>query len=837
MSLGTERTSFSLDVAGRYVCNTWQEAMDSMDTSRNPGARPFDIIVIGGGTFGGVFASHLFDNDTLREHRILVLEAGPVALPEHAQNLPMLSTDELWGVPWNSDSPKGWNREFPGLAFAVGGRSLFWGGWSPYFIDSELGSAWPSDVVNDLTKPVLTIAGKPLSYLDHAAEQIGSSKTNDFVDGDLHAALKNRLFAKLSAASPVGNTTLTGHRGGLETVDDLEAPLAVQSTPPEPGFFPMNKFSSVPLITKASRTAWAESQGDDTRKRFMVVDNTHVLRLETSGNRISRIHTNQGVFDLPQNGRVFLALGTIENTRMALNTLPNAESLIGRNLMAHLRSNLTLRIRRDSFAQALPATVKALGVSALFVKGIHTHQDGTKGHFHIQITASGVGQAGQDSEAELFKKIPDIDSLDAFRGNSDSFIVITLRGIGEMIGDKGPDPLNRIILDTLGPQGAFDYSIPRALVRLEAGPDDSNNMALWQAMDSAAEEIALMFADGTEIQYLNQGSWQPDPPPLGVRRDKLSTTHHESGTLWMGGDQTPSVTDTAGKFKECDNLYALGPCLLPTMGSPNPMLSGVALARRTGDIILKHSTPGPEPDFKALFDGNAGTYGKWIAVGGGIFTLNNGQIVAEPGGDLGLIYYAAEQFGDFTLRLEFKLSSVDNNSGVFVRFRDPRRPVPDKQNPAISYPYKNQAFVGVDTGFEIQIDELARGNPQQGTPDGLDMHRTGAVYGVPVGTDPGQQDYHRGPFLQPGVWTDLEITVAGDSYSVRMKQASDPIDQLVTSFTRTSDYVGRGAPPSVDPASGFIGLQSHTGRVTFRNIRIGKPQIVPGTGQMAATLR
>jgi hypothetical protein len=30
----------------------------------------------------------------------------------------------------------------------------------------------------------------------------------------------------------------------------------------------------------------------------------------------------------------------------------------------------------------------------------------------------------------------------------------------------------------------------------------------------------------------------------------------------------------------------------------------------------------------------------------------------------------------------------------------------------------------------------------------------------------------------------------------------------------------RGNPPSVDAASGFIGLQTHTGQVSFANVRI-----------------
>src|SRR5207249_3126898 len=122
---------------GRYVCNGLDEALDSVDNSKYPDARPFDYIVIGGGSFGSVLAAHLFHSDDKRSHRILVLEAGPLAFPEHVQNLPpkfdMGGQDSVWDKnTWASDSPQVWNKDFPGLAFCIGGRSIFWGGWSPY---------------------------------------------------------------------------------------------------------------------------------------------------------------------------------------------------------------------------------------------------------------------------------------------------------------------------------------------------------------------------------------------------------------------------------------------------------------------------------------------------------------------------------------------------------------------------------------------------------------------------------------------------------------------------------------------------------------------------------
>src|SRR5262249_10778940 len=209
----SQRTDFTLDVTGRYVCNGLDEANRSTDRSVAPDAKPFDYIVIGGGSFGSVFASHIFNLDQTRAHRVLVLEAGPFLFPEHVQNLPPdLSTNEVWGVPWNSDSPKPWNREFPGLAFCIGGRSIFLGGWSLYFIDSEISSPpWPANVRRDLMTPVLPTGAPTESYLRQAAEQIGTNASNDFISGPLHDELEMRLFNGLTSRSSTASPTLTGN--------------------------------------------------------------------------------------------------------------------------------------------------------------------------------------------------------------------------------------------------------------------------------------------------------------------------------------------------------------------------------------------------------------------------------------------------------------------------------------------------------------------------------------------------------------------------------------------------------------------------------------------------
>jgi hypothetical protein len=100
MALKTERTTFSLDVLGRYTCNTWQEAMASSDQAMRPDARPFDVIVLGGGTFGAAVAQHLFNPRHLpqsshRETLCQTVPTEPKSLTQQSHRLPAGVTECL----------------------------------------------------------------------------------------------------------------------------------------------------------------------------------------------------------------------------------------------------------------------------------------------------------------------------------------------------------------------------------------------------------------------------------------------------------------------------------------------------------------------------------------------------------------------------------------------------------------------------------------------------------------------------------------------------------------------------------------------------------------------
>jgi hypothetical protein len=259
-------------------------------------------------------------------------------------------------------------------------------------------------------------------------------------------------------------------------------------------------------------------------------------------------------------------------------------------------------------------------------------------------------------------------------------------------------------------------------------------------------------------------------------------------------------------------------------------VASVVMGRHTA---AQDATPATsaEPGFVSLFDGTQESFAAWQTAGPGRVELVDSAISTgsstQEFAELGLLYYAPRTFADYVLRLEFRISDPADNSGVFVRFRDPASPIHPEELSGLDadrlYPNRdayavNGAWIAQDTGFEVQIDDAAADTDDP----------TGVIYDIPVGGDRGQQDFQRGPALVPGEWNDLEIEVVGDTYTVRLN------GQQTTRFTNLESR--RGKSPRDDPRFGYIGIQTYPfnpGQVDFRNIRIRE---LPSAGGAATPM-
>lgn len=549
-----QRTTFTVDVLGRYICSLWHEAVSS-------GGAPFDAVVIGAGMYGAYCAQRLYRMGK----RVLLLEAGSFLVSEHVQNLARIglnvpsaiwpseetgqARDHVWGIPWRG------NDQFPGLAYCVGGKSLYWGGWCPRMTAADL-AQWPAAVTSFLD-----------STYPFVEDDTGVTQTADFITGDLY----NALLAAVMTAAPLTPT--------IDPASVGPAPLAVQGSPPASGLFSFDKFSACPLLVDAIREDAENSGTNDAARRLFLVPHAHVTYLEVDQGRVTALQATvngaQERWVLPPSCKVILAMSAIESTRLALRSFPTP--LMGRNLMVHTRSDFTIRIKRAVFG-ALPIHLQT---AALIVRGATAG-----GVFHLQVTAA-ANQQSQSDEL-LFRMIPDIDSLEQILANHDSnWVAITLRGIAEMKGDRNSAIPHAGSWMNLSPYETDEFGVPRAWVNLSVAQGD---LQLWQAMDQAAIALAQTIAGAaSNIEYLYDGGWKSTPPPLNRSFPEwhrgLGTTYHECGTLWMGDNPATSVTDANGRFHHISNAYACDQSLFPTGGSANPVLTGLALARRVAEAV------------------------------------------------------------------------------------------------------------------------------------------------------------------------------------------------------------------------------------------------------------
>ena len=146
-----------------------------------------------------------------------------------------------------------------------------------------------------------------------------------------------------------------------------------------------------------------------------------------------------------------------------------------------------------------------------------------------------------------------------------------------------------------------------------------------------------------------------------------------------------------------------------------------------------------------------------------------------------------EQYGDFNLRLEYRLQP-GGNSGVYAR-------VPREGG------HRGRELVGGPSGVEVQIlDDAAEQYAS------LEAYQySGSVYAIA----PARERVCR----PAGEWNTLEVDCRGTTYRV-FHNGTLVVDATEAEFAELKNR---------EP-SGFLGLQNHSEAVWFRNVRVGPPQ-------------
>ena len=186
-------------------------------------------------------------------------------------------------------------------------------------------------------------------------------------------------------------------------------------------------------------------------------------------------------------------------------------------------------------------------------------------------------------------------------------------------------------------------------------------------------------------------------------------------------------------------------------------------------------------DSRQLFNGRDLT--GWEMVGGGSFTVQDGLLVTEGG--MGLLWYSESKVGNARLRVVYRVSRVEDNSGVFIRIDE--RP--------------ENEWYAVHHGYEVQI--FATGD---------ERHRSGCIYSMTEALADAQNP--------PGEWNVMEITMDGLRTTVTLNGT------LVTTLDPDQEVPPRQYPyePERGPRAeyGYIGLQNHDADsvVAFREVSV-----------------
>ncbi|NJN24144.1 MAG: DUF1080 domain-containing protein [Acaryochloridaceae cyanobacterium RL_2_7] len=609
-------------------------------------------------------------------------------------------------------------------------------------------------------------------------KDIGADRSEDLIYGKLY----DDLYDLLEQRIPDNNHLKL-----------IPAPIAVSADSPASGLYSPDAYSSLGGLLEAIRL---ESTINLDLKSIFLVPNTRVYQLETERGRVTRIHVietqtdgtpEKKSFELSPQCDVILAGTAIESTRLALNSFPRftnpAETLIGRNLMAHLFSAVTVRIKRE----ALNFKAEEKLQSALF--HIQGHSERFKKTFHFQLFCD--SDPNFSSQEMLYKMFYDLDQVtETIQRQDKEWVTILALTCSEITGNQhapvqssGTNSmhLSSSLKDTFG-----DINYPRPFIQWESSHGDEQfwdevHTILLDLMESLAPAEAIEYYLPKEHRWIDQKPTQ-DQIDQYQRTEAFWDSRHESGTMWMGENADESVTDVDGKLHHVQNVYVADQALFPTVGSANPVLTGLTLDLKIAQAMVDRyqdysdSLGRAYPNgFQPLF---TGSFEGWKIQKTGDYRIIQDEILElQPQGGMGVVWYHLQQFSEFELMVDWRGFDYSMNGGVVIHAADPAKNADDVYR----------------LGYEIQVDES--GYDYLSNIHGSPKHKTGAIYNL--------RSANRGNAKKMPYWNRYKITSRHNQITVELngKEVSH-LDSMLSEKNK----------------SGYICLQFHTGTIQFKNV-------------------
>jgi sugar phosphate isomerase/epimerase len=299
-------------------------------------------------------------------------------------------------------------------------------------------------------------------------------------------------------------------------------------------------------------------------------------------------------------------------------------------------------------------------------------------------------------------------------------------------------------------------------------------MTAYERLQGRSERIGVCADTG---HWMREGL---DPVEcLRLLKGRILDTHLKDRTDFGKGASAKDVAWGSGRARMRDILAELtlqdyGGALTMEYENEEEVMTPEPAIRKSVAFVKSVTYYWDYDQLLKRYDGRYEKHG-WNHYGPGYFELDPKTGVLKSQGGMGLLWYSAKKFRDFTLELDFKCARKDTNSGVFLRV--PAVPVSDDY---------------ITHCFEIQIEDASQG-----------VHGTGAAYDAEAPKVAASRP--------AGEWNHYKITFQGKRLQVELN-GTLVLDWQAEPRGKVKDFA----------AEGYIGLQNHdsTSPVYFRDILI-----------------